>query len=887
MTEDTPERGQREPGETPSHLAPARHDVGSLVLASIRDAVAVTDADGRITLWNRGAESLFGLDADRVLGREVLDLLSIHDVPGAAPLMAAVEAGAYWTGDLVMLGSEGDRIIDVVTYPIADAQPDAARVYICWDVTLERQTAHADAHLAAVVEQAEDAILTVDRDWVVLSWNRGAERLLGIPAEAAIGKVVPFVATDDVRDDLRHQVLDLGEAVQLREERLRAADGTEIPVSLTATPVREADGQVRRLSIIARDERPRVEAEREIRLRDAILDNTDDAVLTIDDARHVTFWSRGAERLFGVSASAALGALAEEVMSPRPLDPAVKGAWKRLARGEVIRTDFEFRRADGSMFIGEVTANKVHAMQDGAQNYLAIVRDATEQRRAARDSARLAAIVESAADIIFSADERMVIRSWNPGAERALGYRAAEIVGRTIATIVAPDRLPEAMIQRDTILRGAPSVAGELTYIARDGTRIPVWVSHAPVVEGTSVVAVSTIAQDLRGRKSAEEQLRQAQKLEAVGRLAAGIAHDFSNLLTAVTGYATLLLADLGADDPAAGNARQILQAAERAGDLTRSLLALSSGRSREPKVLEVDELVAGLEETLRRLLPDGVELRITTGSGIRINVDPTDLELALVNLVTNAGEATPKGGHVDLLTRGTALDEAFAATHLGVQPGPHVEVVVRDTGRGLSAEARARLFEPLFTTKAPGPGAGMGLATVHASVERAGGTVWVDPAGPSGTTFRIYLPAVPGTTGVLAPARAVRHAPRGGTERILIVEDDTQVRALATTILARAGYVLTVKGDPRRALEVDTGSVDLLLTDVIMPHLDGPSLAAEMLGRRPDLQVLFMSGFTDGNGARDLARLSSHPLLTKPFGPVELLEAVRAALDERPDAPR
>jgi PAS domain S-box-containing protein len=855
----------------------ARGELGSVVLASIRDAVCVTDAEGRITLWNPGAASLFALPAERARGRRAMGFVRRARVTGSAALLQAVEAGEAWTGDVVLPGLNGDRIVDVVTYPVHKGVPAAARVYICWDVTRARQTAHADAHLAAVVEQAGDAILTVDRSCRVLTWNRGAERLAGVPAAQAIGAPCPFACDDECRRLLHEPAFIEGTAVTLPDSWLTAADGSMIPVSLAASPIRDADGVIRRLSIIARDERPRRDADREIRFRDAILENTDDAVIATDQDRRITFWSRGAERLFGVLASDALGRPADEVMNTRHHGIVSAEAEQRLVRGEAVRTDAEFGRPDGSTFVGEVTVNLAQ-MADGGRVHLAMIRDVTDVRRAAVDSARLAAIVESAADIIYAVGQGGRITSWNPGAERVLGYDAARIVGRTIAAIVAPDSLPEAMALREAVLGGAQSASGELVYAAQDGTRIPVWVGLAPIRDATGVVAVSTIAHDLRGRLVAEDQLRQAQKLDAVSRLAAGIAHDFSNLVTAINGYATLLLGDVRDDPAATTNVRQILQAAGRAGDLTRSLVALSGDQRREPEDVDLDRLLNGLVETLRRALPERVALVADAASGARVRVDPTDLEVALLNLVRNAGEAMAGGGQVVVATRGTTLDPAFAAGHRGVTPGLHAELVVRDTGPGIAPEVLDRLFEPRFTTKEPGTGAGMGLATVRASVERAGGTIWVDPGNGIGATFRIYLPVIPGTDVTAPPIQPSAHA-GGGAGRILVVEDDTQVRALATTILSRAGYQPTAKGDPRRALEVDPASIDLLLTDVVMPDLDGPSLAVALRGRRPDLPVVFMTGFTE-RVEQDLAALSGQPLLTKPFGPTELLEAVRAALD-------
>ncbi|MEI7742744.1 MAG: PAS domain S-box protein [Chloroflexota bacterium] len=855
----------------------------SRILSAIRDAVIVTDRTGLVTFWNRGAETLFGVPAGDAIGRPALDQPLVRHILEQPSMLAAARDGAYWTGDVLDDRPAGPRILDIVSYPLVDGEAGEARVVISWDVSAEREAAIAWARLAAVVEQADEAIFTVDRECRVQSWNRGAEHLTGIAAADAIGQHGPIDLSDDERDHLRTQTFDEGRTVTIAAVQLATPHGASIPASVSVTPVREADGRIRVLSIIARDERPRLEADRELRFRDAILRAVDDAVIATTEHGTIVFWSPGAERVFGVEAADALGQPLVQVAPYRAIHGDRADLVRRLVRGIPVHEEVVFQRHDGARWIGDLRAGRITG-PDGSSLRLGVIRDVTATRQAAEERARLAAIVDGATDIIFSSDANAVIRSWNPGAGRALGYRPTEIVGRTIAVIVEPEALPAALALHARVLRGGePSVVAELTLVSKDGTRVPVSVTLSPVRDDPGgVIGLAAIAQDLRGRRVLEEQLRQAQKLEAIGRLVSGIAHDFNNMLTAVTGYGSLLLTELPEHATAAADVHQILQAADRAADLTRSLLSLSSGQPREPQVVEVDAAVSALEPSLKGMLPAGVVLRLDAASGLKVLVDQTELELVIVNLVANAGEAMPGGGRVDVLVRRVQIDAAFAETHLGVAPGPHMELLVRDTGPGLSEEARARLFEPFYTTKPMGEGAGLGLATAHAYVERAGGTIWVESKPGHGATFRILLPPARGAAHEAAVALRDR-LPIGGSERILLVEDDTQVRTLATTILSRAGYVLTVKGDARRAQEVDPLTVDLLVTDVLMPHLSGPGLAADLRDRRPDLPVLFMSGFSDRAESSDLTALSSQPLLAKPFGPVELLAAVRKALDEGP----
>jgi PAS domain S-box-containing protein len=851
------------------------------ILAAIADGVVVTDTTERITFWNPGAERLFGVGRAEALGGPLELMFPEGRSSGHEALRAALATTSAWEGDIRLERPDGSvGILEVVSYPFWQDDPPGSRVSLVWDVTDARAATDAVGRLAAIVEQADDAIYAVDRDGIVLSWNAGAERLTGIKAADAIGRIGPFAEEPARKAELRRRGFE-GETINLRTTRLLTADGGTVPVDLSVSPVRDRDGNVVALSAVARDDRPRLAAERELRYRDAILASVNDGVIATDHDTRLIYWSPGAERLFGIPAAQAVGGTLEEIAPVRMPASSVESAMAVLAGGQDLRIDVEYVRPDGSTFVGETSASTMQG-PDGTLVGLAVIRDVTAVRRSVHDSARLAALVEGAGDIMVGTDTDGVVRSWNPAAERVLGYRPDEVIGSPIATVVAPGPLPQADELRDRLTRdGAPSAAAELELVTRDGVALPAWAVIAPIrdAHGT-IVGISWICHDLRERKALEDQLRQAQKLEAIGRLAGGIAHDFNNLLTAVSGYASLLLSEVEPGSTAATDVAHILDAADRAGDLTRSLLAFSRGRPREPRVVALDDVVTSVGPMLRRLLPEAVHLELDAHSGVSLLVDPTELELVLVNLAVNGADAMPHGGRLAIRARAVDLDAAFAVAHLGVRPGPHGELVVRDTGAGMTDEVRSRIFEPFFTTKHERGGTGLGLSAVHAYVERAGGTIWVDSEVGHGTTIRILVPVV---EDVPEGSRAVRrrHAP-GGSERIVLVEDDTAVRALATTVLKRAGYALTVMADPREALALDPATFDLLLTDVVMPHLDGVALAIRYKAARPDLPVLFMSGYPEGAEPADLAALSAQPVLAKPFGPAELLSAVRRTLVDR-----
>jgi two-component system cell cycle sensor histidine kinase/response regulator CckA len=850
------------------------------ILASIRDAVIATDVAGTVTFWNAGAERFFGRRAEDMLGGPLGAGVDFSALDGTGGIEAALRDGLAWEGE-IRIRDEGDveRILGVNLWPQADDAASVSRVYIAWDVTAARRSVEAAARLATLVEQADDAIYAIGPDGVVLTWNSGAERLTGIPALDAIGHQSPLVEPPfDERSDLRRRVFG-GEIQRLEGAQMRRADGSLIPVSILAGPVRGPSGEVEALSVIARDARVRRDAEQALRFRTAILDAMEDAVIVTEPDRSIVLWSPGAVQLFGIPEAEALGHTLAEVAPHRVLGTTTDAAIHEIETGRTFRGDLEYTRPDGTLMVGEITASSFVG-SEGRHLRIAVIRDVTETRRATEAAGRLAAIVETVGDLIATTDLEGRITSWNSGGEALLALRSTEMMGRTLAAFLAPESMPVAWGMRGRVVDGAERVAhGELMAVAKDGARVPL-LSSLAAVRGADGVAtgISLIARDIRRRKSLEEQLRQAHKLEAVGRLSGGLAHDFNELMTAVTGYAHLIEAAVPAGGSVAEDARQILRATGRASELTQSMLAFSRGRPLEPRVVSLDDLVDEMLPMLRRLIPERVELHTSIASDAALTADPAELELILVNLVINAAEAMPAGGLLGIDTSLVDIGQAFADGHLGIVPGRFAQVEVSDTGVGMTPEVRDHIFEPYFTTKPAGAATGMGLANVRASVDRAGGTVWVVSEPGNGTTFRLLFPAVDAPAS--APAAAPDPMPRGGSERILLVEDDPLVRALSTAVLRRAGYRLTVRSDPREAVDLDPRDHDLMVLDMVMPGLGGTALAARLRERRDDLPIVFMTGFTERSIADEIDPLTQEPLLQKPFTPAQLLAAVRTALD-------
>jgi two-component system, cell cycle sensor histidine kinase and response regulator CckA len=405
-----------------------------------------------------------------------------------------------------------------------------------------------------------------------------------------------------------------------------------------------------------------------------------------------------------------------------------------------------------------------------------------------------------------------------------------------------------------------------------------------PVPEGLVVLSIDQTERRRaeKRRDSLEEQLRQAQKMEAVGRLAGGIAHDFNNVLSVILGYAEELAVEMAPSDPHREDVREIHGAAERAAQLTKQLLMFSRQQMVEPKVLDLNVVVASMDRMLGRALGEEVEVAILPGKELgRIRADRGNIEQVIMNLIVNARDAMPSGGRLTIETSNVLVDEAFVREHLGSEPGPYVVLAVTDSGVGMDQATRAHIFEPFFSTKALGKGTGLGLSTVFGIVQRCGGGVWVYSEPGRGTTFKIYLPRVDAEPEALRPT--LPPVELSGTETVLLVEDEVPLRLVAKRILERLGYRVLVAESPGEAAplcESHDGPIQLLLTDVVMPLVSGPELAARLSSLRPGLKVLFMSGYTDGSIDAHGVIERGAAFLQKPFTSELLAHKVRSVLD-------
>jgi two-component system cell cycle sensor histidine kinase/response regulator CckA len=504
-------------------------------------------------------------------------------------------------------------------------------------------------------------------------------------------------------------------------------------------------------------------------------------------------------------------------------------------------------------------------------------------------SALMSSIMSGIAEGIISTDGQGTIRYINPAAEELTGWRRSDAKGKPAAEILRllDEKTHESVedLVMKAIRENKPAGLRDYVLLApKDGAEVPVEVTASPMRDhrGKLLGAVA-VFQDVSRHRQMLDQASHSQKMEAVGRLAGGVAGDFNNLLTIITGYSELLRTELSVGNPLRRFADEIQLASERAAGLTRQLLSFSRGQVAQPRLLDVNTILTNMDTMLRRLLGERIELVFLPGPGLgRVKCDPGQIEQIIVNLAMNSRDAMGAGGKFVIETANVDIEEGDSTRRTGVEPGSYVMIAVSDTGSGMDNETRLRLFEPFFTTKAQGKGTGLGLSIVYGIVKQNQGQITVYSQVDCGTIFEIYLPRTKEmveTVHRVKPARL-----RAGTETILLVDDEDGVRKLCSAVLQSNGYTVIEAADGAAGLiayEKNAGRIDLLLTDVVMPHLNGFELAERLSEKDARLGVLYMSGYRD-NPVGPPGKRSERTFLHKPFTPDVLLLKVRESLDTR-----
>jgi PAS domain S-box-containing protein len=719
--------------------------------------------------------------------------------------------------------------------------------------------------------------------WGWPSDGEGTAGLLGLGLIVGLALMVGWVATDlFFRRDAQRLLQALRERAAGRTPAARGLPVAGGELGQIARAVDELDQSARSLrGAVEQAESDRRAAEARVV---GVLAAVSDAVVGVGPAQQITLFNTAAERLFGHGAREAMG---------QPLDlilPVIGAGSRRPSLRELSasaeRWETLGRRKDGRQVPVQVSV--VLRAHSGPASFVVLVREASGETALRESEARFRGAFEhSASGMAIQRADGTFVRV-NRALCEMLGYLEQELLGLSHQALRHPeDPEQEGWYERDLVAGSIRWYQREQRYRHKLGH--DVWgllsVSLAGGGEGGAPDFLVQI-HDITERKRAEAleaQLRQAQKIEAVGQLAAGVAHDFNNLLMVISGRSHILLHRLGADHPQRRHVELIQSTAERAGSLTQQLLAFSRRQVLQPKVIDLNAVVTGLVPMLRRLIGEQIELVMLAAPTVgRTKADPGQIEQVALNLVVNARDAMPVGGRLTIETADVVLDEALARDHPGMRPGPHVALAVQDTGVGMDAGTQARVFEPFFTTKGPGKGTGLGLSVVYGIVKQSGGYIAVESAPGLGTRFTIYLPRVEEVPEVPVPEVAVADLPRG-SETILLVEDEDAVRDLIREVLQQAGYtVLSARHGGEALVLVDQHPerIHLLLTDVVMPGLGGRQLADRLVAVRPAIKVMFISGYTDEAVERHGVLKPGAVFLRKPLTPDALLRTIREVLN-------
>jgi len=865
-------------------------------LDSLGEAVLIVSVDdGMILACNQAAVRMLGYAKDELVGSSTEKLhldRERYETFRAEVRQAMSERDRYETPYRVKRKDGATLSTEHTVTWVRDEQAGSnLAVTVIRDVTARRLMEIERERLAAILEVTTDFVGMTDPAGRTVFVNRAGRRMMGIPESESLEGVSlreyhPEWASELVMEEAIPTAI--REGVWRGETAIQARDGRIVPVSQVILAHKSDDGSVEYLSTIARDISERKLIEAELKEREqwyrSLIENVSDVITVIDPQMMIRFASSSSERVFGYAPEELVGQRALDLFHPDDHEVLSRALRRTLDRpGSIHDVEARLLHKEGSWRRVE----SVGMRPPGAERVIVTARDVTPRREAEealrRSQGMLATVFETIpmATGIATAQEARFLEV-NRAFLDLFGLTRQEVVGRTeyeLGIWMDTDvrhRIGEA------IAAGEPIDGVEVRLRGRGGPLTGLFFGERVEVGGE--VCLLGIFYDTTEREQIEKQLREAQKMEAIARLAGGVAHDFNNLLTSIIGFTQLVLRDTEADDPRLPDLEEVLRSAERAAALTRQLLAFSRRDVLKPRPLDVNGIIGDMEDMIRRLM--GEDVRVDT------DLDPTlgtvmgdrgQIEQIVMNLVVNARDAMPDGGRLRLETRQTSLLRDEAISHPGAEVGNYARLSVCDTGLGVDEETQARMFEPFFTTKEPGKGTGLGLATVYGIVSQAGGFIDVESTIGSGTEVHIFLPTVNQQSEASDATVQVPEDTRG-SETVLVAEDDEAVRSLCRNVLERRGYTVLEAGNGAEAVAVwrrHGAPVHLLITDLVMPEMNGRDLARVFAREQPEAAILFISGYADERVMGAGSDRSAIDWLQKPFTPQELARRVRQALDE------
>jgi PAS domain S-box-containing protein len=751
----------------------------------------------------------------------------------------------------------------------------------------------------AALEAVANGVVITDAQGAILWVNAAFIRMTGYSSAEAIGQSLRLLKSGEHPPAFYQELWSTIASGKswTGEMTNRRKDGSVYVEEQTITPVLDAAGNPAYFIAVKQDRTLRRRADDALRRSEEryrfLAENISDVIGLYNLGMNAVYVSPSVQQLRGYTPDEVIAQTLMDHLAPGSRDLAVRVfkeemEIERSGHGDPARSrtlEVEMLCKDGTTVWTESKLTAARDSSGSLTGFIAVSRDITERRRveeALRNTSEtLRTLIDASVLAIVALDRDARVTLWNNAATRLFGWSAQEVLGLPLPSI--PEERRAEFDEGRVRGRAGEGVTYETQRRRKDGSLVDVLRSSAAIFDPQgALVGSMVIFVDITERKRLEEQLRQAVKMEGIGRLAGGIAHDFNNLLTVIGGRSYLLLSQLPAGHAMRHHLLLIQQTGDRAAALTRQLLAFSRKQTLAPTVIHINEVVSGMRTLLERMLGEDVDLLMDLDPSLgHVTADPGQLEQVILNMAVNARDAMPEGGRLTLETRHVDVDPTDARQEVEPAPGPYEVLSISDTGVGMDAATGARVFEPFFTTKAVGKGTGLGLATAYGIIKQSGGHITVHSEPGNGTIFRIYLPRTESSES--ASLAVEETAARRGTEGVLLAEDDVNLRVLARDILAGEGYTVLESRDVEDALHIaehQDGTIHLLLTDVVMPHMSGRALAHAVKRFRPDVKVLYMSGYTDDAISHHGVLDPGTALLQKPFSPAALARKVREVLD-------
>ncbi|MBN2108813.1 MAG: PAS domain S-box protein [Deltaproteobacteria bacterium] len=864
------------------------------------DAIVTTNSNGQIVNWNKAAEGMFGYTAEEIIGRQVNVLIPerVHFPDSQAwrraVLHQADERIKFHRREAVCVRENGSEFPAEISQSLWKSGDEVFATAIIRDIAESKRSEKAllerEARLRSIFETAVDAIITVNNSGSIIDWNKAAEKIYGYTAEEIIGKpaqrLIPERLHGPDSQQMKNVMMQREEGIVFnrREGVGIRKDGSEFPTEVSQSVWKSGDeifatGIVR--DITERKKAEKTLREREERLR-SIVETAVDAIITTDNTGTIVFWNHAAEKIFGYAEQEIVGKNAIMLLPERLHDEldALREAF--FQNGVQTSSESIGLKKGGTEFPIEVSRAVWNS--EGATFATAIVRDITQRKKTEHDRLLLSSVIEQAHENILIMDAQGTIVYVNPAVVSQMERPAHAILGANGFQATGSIYDLQFFKAIYELLQSGSAWSGVLNYQISGGKTASVEQTLSPVLDAEGrLTNILSISRDISHEKYLEEQLRQSQKMEAIGTLAGGIAHDFNNILAAILGYTELAMMDVPKDSITAGRLHHVISSCDRARSLVKQILTFSRKSPRKASPFRVSSIVKEVIKLLRASLPSTIDIRqdISDADAV-VRADPTQLHQLIINLCTNAAQAMEESGGTLTISQASCVKTANDIKGwYDLPPGNYVRLTVRDTGPGIIPEIKDRIFEPFFTTKAVGKGTGMGLAVAHGIVKSCNGCIHVDSAPGAGAAFHVLLPRIdekPPEAAVQQPAAVPR-----GSGAILFVDDEESVMQIAHNMLEALGYTVFSTSSSMQAFEMftaDPGRFDCVITDMTMPQIRGDELARRMLEVRPELPIILCTGFSEKISEEQALKMGIRAFLLKPFSMQNLGQTLQKALE-------